>query len=137
MELGLLEGLREVFTNLQAGPLLGVCTILYLVINVLRGKLQFGETVVKIPWLTDKFNSLEKEWKTGIILGLFGIIGIITGVADGAGDFWSIVDSLATGLLVGGATIGLRNGVKQTTSGTKKIVDQIKASRKKTDEDQG
>jgi hypothetical protein len=131
MDLGIIEGLREVFTNLQAGALLGVCTILYLVINLLRGKLVFNGKPVKVPWLTDKFNNLAKELKTIIILGLFGVIGIITGIADGATGFWEILDSLTVGLLLGGSTIGLRNGIKQGKSITKKIVDQIKANRKK------
>ena len=130
-----LVGIREVFQNFDASVLLGCATLLYLAIQLLRGKLKVNDTELKIPWLTDKFNSLAQEAKTWIILGLFGVFGILIGISEGEKiTFFSIVDYLISGLVTGGLTIGVRTGAKQGISGLNKAINSFKENRKSKNE---
>lgn len=133
MDFELLELLRDFFQNMheKAGVFLLVCTGLFILVNILRGKVSFGGKPVKIPWLTDKFNALVKEAKTYILLALFCLIGVFTTV-QGAEKItvWLILDGLLAGGLTGISVLGLRQGYKQGRDGLKKITQAIKGKKK-------
>lgn len=130
MEFDLIQMLRELFQNLNAGALFGACFVIYILINILRGKVKLGEKPLKIPWLTDKFNALQKEIKTFLLLSLFGIIGVITTIATGTQlTLWAILDGLLCGLITGATTLGIRSASKQGMEGFKKVKQAIQEKR--------
>ena len=132
MEFDLFEMLRELFQSLHGSILLGLTVFLYIVIQILRGKVSVGGVQLRIPWLTNKFNTLSKEIKTYLLLSLFGIIGIITTIASvDKLTVWILLDGLICGIITGATTIGVRNIVKQGGSGLKKITTAIKEKRAK------
>ena len=130
MEFSLFQMLRDLFQNLHLGALAGLCTGLFIIINILRGKVSIGDKQLKIPWLTDKFNSLAKELKTFILLGLFGIIGVLTTLSEVAKvTVWILLDGFLAGVMVGTVTLGIRQGYKQGRDGLKKVTQAIKEKR--------
>jgi len=134
MEFDLLQMFRDFFQTMHenAGVFLLVSTGLFIVINILRGKVSLGGKPVKIPWITDKFNSLVKEAKTYILLALFALIGVFT-TLQGAEKItiWLILDGLLAGGITGMSVLGLRQGYKQGRDGLKKITTAIKEKRAK------
>ena len=134
MEFDLLQMFRDFFQTMHenAGVFLLVSTGLFIVINILWGKVSLGGKPVKIPWITDKFNSLVKEAKTYILLALFALIGVFT-TLQGAEKItiWLILDGLLAGGITGMSVLGLRQGYKQGRDGLKKITTAIKEKRAK------
>ena len=134
MEFDLLQMFRDFFQTMHenAGVFLLFYTGLFIVINILRGKVSLGGKPVKIPWITDKFNSLVKEAKTYILLALFALIGVFT-TLQGAEKItiWLILDGLLAGGITGMSVLGLRQGYKQGRDGLKKITTAIKEKRAK------
>ncbi|HUU89335.1 MAG TPA: hypothetical protein VMX17_16495 [Candidatus Glassbacteria bacterium] len=135
MEFDLFELIREFFQNMHAGVLLGICTAIFIVINILRGKVAIGDKQLKIPWITDAFHKLPKEAKTYILLAMFGITGILTTIANADKlSVWIILDGFLSGLMIGVVTLGIRQGVKQGTSGVKKFTQAMKEKRANKDQ---
>lgn len=127
------ESLRELFQDFHAGPFIGVAGVLYIVIQILRGKGGFD-----VPWLTTAWNKLEsKAVKTWIILGLFGLTGVFTALGNGETDFWRLVDALLAGMGLGFGTLGLRSTAKNTmeSDGVQNLKDKMKDALGKKDED--
>ena len=54
--LGIVEGLRNIFSEFSAGWFVGLSTICYLIIQILRGKAGF-----KIPFITSMNLSLDNS----------------------------------------------------------------------------
>lgn len=126
---GLIEAARGVFENFRSGLFLGLSGLLYLVIQILRGKAGFA-----VPFITDKFNSIKSAaLKTWIILGLFAAVGGLTAVTTCVVSFNCILDGLLAGLTLGFGTLGIRETSKKTleSDGFKQLTDQIKQAVKK------
>jgi hypothetical protein len=125
MDSGTLEALqtaREVFQSFHKYWYLGVAIALFLIVQVIRGKIKFGDFQVKVPWLTDKFNGLPKEAKTWILIGSFAVIGAFAsiGIVDEV-TLWSLLDGGAAGIILYFQTNGARNAIKQGIDGIKSI----------------
>ena len=108
--LALLESFRELFQDFHASVWLGTAAVLYIVINVLRGKLGFN-----IPFVTKLWNKIEsKALKTGILLFLFGVSGGLTTLASAGVTIWLFLDGMIAGIMMGVTTIGVRQTAKAT-----------------------
>lgn len=119
--LGLIDGLRELFQEFNAGIFLGFAAICYLIIQLFRGKAGF-----KIPFVTKWFEGLSKEVKTYILLGLFGVAGALTSLGADEVTFWTVLDGLLAGIAAGVGTIGTRNVVKQGIEGIGSLKKKVK-----------
>lgn len=129
----LIESLRGLFQDFHAGSFIGISSILYILIQVLRGK-----AGIDIPWLTTAWNKIEsKSVKTWIILGLFGLTGVFTALGSEEVSFLSVIDSLLAGLGVGLGTLGFRTAAKNTmeSEGVQSFKDKMKDAIGKKDED--
>jgi hypothetical protein len=136
--LALLESLRELFQDFHASLWLGLAAVLYIAINILRGKLGFN-----IPFVTKLWNKIEsKALKTGILLGLFGLAGGITALASAGVTIWLFLDGVIAGLALGVTTIGARhtaktalqsNSVQKMKAKTKELLAKTRVFSKKKD----
>lgn len=105
----LINGIQQIFTDFHSAWYLGSAAVCYLLIQFFRGKFN-----ITVPWVTNKLESLSKEVKTGVILGLFGLAGVFMGFAKSPVTVGSVVSSLLGGITLGLTTIGARNVTKQT-----------------------
>jgi hypothetical protein len=106
--LGMLEGLRGLFQDFNAGIFLGLASALYIVINVLRGKAGFN-----VPWITKQFNKIKsKAGKNAILLALFGLAGGLTTLNSADPTVWLFLDGVLAGISLGVGTIGSRHVIK-------------------------
>lgn len=119
--LGILEGIKEMFTDFKAFWWLGLSSFFYLVIQILRGKAGFN-----IPWVTKKLEKLPKEIKTFVILGLFGVAGLLSTFGGESQGFMSFVENFINGIICGVMTIGVRNGAKQAIEGIGQLKEKMK-----------
>lgn len=124
--LGLAEGLREMFSEFEAGWFVGLATVCYLVIQVLRGKAGF-----EIPYVTAWIEKLPKEIKTTIIVSLFGISGSLLSLSSDPVTFFTLVDGFFAGVATGLGTIGARSVSKQAIEGVKKLRNSTKTNMEK------
>jgi len=126
---GLIGAARGVFDNFRSGVFIGISGLLYLVIQLLRGKCGFA-----VPFITEKFNSIKSQaLKTWIILGLFTAVGALTSLSSGTFAFGSLLDSALAGLTLGFGTLGFRVASKNTieSDGFKELTDKIKTATSK------
>lgn len=122
--IGILEGVKEMFQDFRAFWWLGLSSFFYLLIQILRGKAGF-----KVPWITKKLEDLPKELKTFVILGLFGVAGLLSTFGGESLSFWAFAENFFNGLILGVGTIGVRNGAKQGIEGIKKLKENMKKSK--------
>jgi hypothetical protein len=106
--IGLVSNIQQIFKDFRSAWYLGCTTFCYLMIQILRGKAGF-----QIPWVTTKIDGLNKEVKTGIVIGVFVLIGFLGAFAQKPLHFTTILDGLLGGLALGVGTVGTRNVVKQ------------------------
>jgi hypothetical protein len=126
--LGLIESLRGLFQDFNGGLFVGLTSVLFILINILRGKSGF-----KIPWLTKAFEKIKsKAAKTWIILGLFSLTGGLMTIGEGFA-IWIFLDGLLAGLCVGFTTLGVRHGIKTTneSDGVTKLKEKMKNALKR------
>jgi len=126
---GIIEALRQLFQDFHAGIYIGVAAILYLVINVLRGKAGFS-----VPFVTKLWNKIKsKAVKTYILLGLFGIAGGLLTLGSKESDIWLFLDGCLAGIGMGIGTLGLRQATKTTleTESVKALKTKMKGILKK------
>lgn len=103
------DGVGAVVSLIQAFKgawYLGLALLLYLFVNVLRGKMKLGNWTVRIPWLSDWLDGTGRRFKAYIILGVSGIAGAFAGMAA-APDPWTaggVAMAMFSGLL-GGITL--------------------------------
>jgi hypothetical protein len=130
---GIIDALRQLFQDFHAGIYVGVAAILYLVINVLRGKAGFS-----VPFITKLWNKIEsKAIKTYILLGLFGVAGGLLTLGSTESDIWLFLDGFLAGIGMGIGTLGLRQAAKTTleTESVKALTSKMKdIIKKKKDE---
>lgn len=126
---GVLEALRQLFSDFSAGVYIGCAAILYLAINVLRGKAGFS-----VPFITKLWNKIEsKAVKTYILLGLFGIAGGLLTLGSKESGIWLFLDGFLAGIGMGIGTLGLRHATKTTleTDSVKALKTKMKGLLKK------
>ena len=127
--LGIVEVLRGIlhdFANGNFKPtsvsgLFLLSTACYMFIQVLRGKI-----VLPIPGVTKWIETLTKTAKTWLILGTFAVVGGLTSFNGEIISFWTVLDGLVGGLLVGATTIGLRSGVKEGMGGVGRLRESMR-----------
>jgi hypothetical protein len=127
---GVIEGIRNVFQDFNAYWFLGLATLCYLVIQVLRGKAGF-----EIPYVTAWVEKLSKESKTYIILGLFAVAGVLTSLGVEKVTIWTILDGMFAGIAAGVGTIGTRNVVKQGIESVKALKASMTETKSSTPAD--
>jgi len=115
---GVMEYLKQIFTDFHAAWYLGIAAVCYLIIQVLRGKAGFN-----IPYVTTWIEKLNKEAKTYIILVLFAAAGGLSTLGTDKMDIWVVLTGILDGVTLGITTVGVRNITKQ---GIEKIA-QLKA----------
>jgi len=122
---GIIATLRQLFQDFQAGWYIGVATVLYLLIQILRGKAGFN-----IPLVTKFFDKLpNKNIKTWVLLFLFGVAGGLVTLGSQNPSFLGFMDGALGGITVGLTTIGTRHAIKVTTesNSVQKLKSQVKA----------
>ena len=108
----LTSGLVKLFTDFQSAWFLGVTTLCYLCIQILRGKAGF-----EIPFVTLWLDGKSKESKTYTILLFFSLAGFFSAFANKDVTVGVLVDGLLKGLAIGVGTVGTRSAVKQGIEG--------------------
>lgn len=113
----LLDSIQVLINTFQSAWFLGVALVLFLFVNVLRGKLRVGNWVVKIPKFSDWLEGTGKKFKSWFIVGITGL-----GMAFAAlksvdvWEAWPIAKTMLGGLLAGIqlalAAIGVNSMVK-------------------------
>jgi len=106
----IVETMRQLLRDLHAGWYIISATIIYLVINILRGKAGFD-----IPFVTKLWNKIQsKAVKTYIILGLFGLAGGLLSIGQPNADVWLFLDAFLGGIAFGCSVLGIRHTAKAT-----------------------
>ena len=130
---GIIDAFRQLFQDFHAGVYIGVAAILYLIINILRGKAGFS-----VPFITKLWNKIEsKAIKQYILLGLFGVAGGLLTLGSKESDIWLFLDGFLAGVGMGIGTLGLRQAAKTTleTESVKALTTKMKdIIKKKKDE---
>jgi hypothetical protein len=120
----LTSGLTKLFTDFQSAWFLGLTTLCYLCINVLRGKAGF-----QIPYVTAWLEKQNKEAKTYVVVLFFALAGFFASFGATKVDVFTVFSGIIQGISFGVATIGTRNLVKQGIEG----VQAYKENKNKTD----
>jgi len=107
---GVVETIRSMLQDLHAGWYILAATLLYVIINVLRGKAGF-----KVPFVTKLWDKIKsKATKTYIILGLFGVAGGLLSLDQPKVDIWVFLDAMLGGVVFGCSVLGIRHAAKAT-----------------------
>jgi polyferredoxin len=107
---GLIDSARTIFQDFKSGLFIGLSSLLYLAIQVLRGKAGFS-----VPIISEKFNSIQStSVKTWIVLGLFAASGCLTSLTTISFSLQNGLDGLFSGLVLGFGTLGFRTATKTT-----------------------
>jgi hypothetical protein len=116
---------------------LGIALVLFLLANVLRGKVKLGDWVVRIPRLSDWFDGVGSKAKGWSILGMISLGGAFAGMAA-APTPWTAVgvaSAMFSGLLGGAvlafAAMGMNDLAKTGQGSEKKIESAVKLADKK------
>jgi len=117
------SGLVKLFTDFQSTWFLGLTTLCYLSINILRGKAGF-----QIPYVTAWLEKQSKEAKTYVVVLFFALAGFFASFGAAKVDVFTVFSGIIQGISFGVATIGTRNLVKQGMEGV-----QAYKENKKTD----
>jgi hypothetical protein len=106
------KGLQEVLTSYKGGLLLGCSTLVFFLVKLLR-----GQAGMNVPFLTEFFEKQKKGAKTGIILGICGLSGVLTTLTTATAPVvvWDILNGLISGLSMGATVLGIRQVYKQAT----------------------
>jgi len=117
----LTAGLTRLFSDFQSAWFLGVTTLCYLVIQVLRGKAGFN-----IPYLTPWLEKQNKEIKTYAVIIFFSLAGFFASFGADKVTVTSVIDGLLQGLAFGVGTVGTRNAIKQGIEGVQAHKEKTK-----------
>lgn len=126
--LDLIDSLTQVFVDFRSAWFLGIVTLCYLFINLLRGKAGFV-----IPYVTPWLEKQPKEIKTYAILLFFALAGTFTAFSAEKVTFTVILNGFLEGLTFGVGANGARNVIKQGIEGSQAYLE----NKKKTTDQNG
>ena len=69
----LIDSVMVLINTFQSAWFLGVALSLFLLMNLIRGKLRIGNWTVKIPKFSDWLNGTGKQFKSYFVIGLTGL----------------------------------------------------------------
>lgn len=132
-----LAAVTSIISAFKGAWYLGIALVLFLLANVLRGKVKLGDWVVRIPWLSDWFDGVGSKAKGWSILGMVSLGGAFAGMAA-APTPWTaggVASAMFSGLL-GGAVLAFAamgmNDLAKTGQGVEKKLDSaVKLADKK------
>jgi hypothetical protein len=112
---GIADGIQQAFTDFKGGWFIACSTVIYIIIQILRGKLGFN-----IPWVTAKFEALPGGLKSCILLVLFAIAGGLVTLNAGF-NIWVFLSGAVTGISTGLAAMGTHQVIKQNIQTVKDL----------------
>jgi hypothetical protein len=121
----LTAGLTRLFSDFQSAWFLGVTTLCYLIIQVLRGKAGF-----QVPYITPWLDKQNKEIKTYAVIIFFALAGFFASFSADKVTVMSVLDGFLQGLAFGVGTVGTRNAIKQGIEGVQAYKDKNKTDSK-------
>jgi len=110
----LVDSIRTALVSFRSGWYLGCTALCYIIIQLMKGKAGFD-----IPLITPWVESLSKGRKTGFILGLFSLAGLIAVFGSPDWKVMDLVDGALKGLALGLGAIGTHTAVKQGSDAAK------------------
>jgi hypothetical protein len=115
---------------------LGLALVLYMLVNLLRGKLKIGSWIIRIPYVSDWIDGIGATWKAVVIVGVTAIGGAFAGMAL-APLPWaagSLATAMVSGLISGALLAFAAMGVDSAVSTVKKPEVAVAAIAAKTAE---
>jgi hypothetical protein len=117
----LTAGLAQLFRDFQSAWFLGITTLCYLLIQVLRGKAGF-----EVPYATAWLAKQNKEMKTYVVIALFSLGGFFASFGADKFTVTTVINVLLQGLSFGVGTVGTRNAIKQGIEGIQAYKEKAK-----------
>lgn len=119
VDFDLIDSVMVLISTFQSAWFLGVALCLFLLVNLVRGKMRIGSWYVKIPVFSDWLEGTGKKFKTYFIVGLTGLGMAFAALQTvEAWEAWPVAKAMLSGLLGGVqlalAALGLNSVVKNT-----------------------
>lgn len=128
----LVTAITALITAFRGAWYLGVALLLFVLINILRGKVKLGDWIVRIPWLSDWLDDAGRKAKAWIILCGTGVGCAFAGMAaapepwTAGGVATAMLSGLVGGIVIALAAMGVNDLVQTGKTPEKDVASAVK-----------